>query len=244
MDMMRHVGKIANTDQRCVVAFMQIPNREDHALVIPTDTLPPRYEQAVMDVLKSPEGQNEECFALALSRRLMPDTGKDILATLHEQAMLVAVPVYRVLMLPLPNQPIKLSDILTQLGRHTRTPDEALYKQQSEKFNRHDQNMRAESAEQKRNIAQNLLLEARMLEAEAKKKRDAAYGFDPSARPVQQLSPQESAGIAHYSGTIHDPMQMTLESLLAETPIVDELPENGTEDSPHSEFTGKINRFI
>jgi len=242
MDMMRHVGKIANTDQRCVVAFMQIPNREDHALVIPTDTLPPRYEQAVMDVLKSPEGQNEECFALALSRRLMPDTGKDILATLHEHAMMIAVPVYRILMLPLPNQPIKLSDILTQLGRHTRTPDEALYKQQSEKFNRHDQNMRVESAEQKRNIAQNLLLEARMLEADAKKKRDAAYGFDPSLRP-SQLSPQESAGIAHYSGTIHDPMQMTLESLLAETPVLEDSPVSET-DHLSSDMTSKINRFI
>ena len=52
MNMMRHVAKIANTDQRCVVAFLQIPGREDHALVIPTDSLPPRTEQAVMDLLK------------------------------------------------------------------------------------------------------------------------------------------------------------------------------------------------
>jgi hypothetical protein len=219
MDMMRHVGKIANTDQRCVIAFMQIPNREDHALVIPTDTLPPRYEQAVMDVLKSAEGQNEECFALALSRRLMPDTGKDIFATLHEGAMLLAVPCHRVLMLPRPNQPIKLIDILTQLGRHVRTADDMMRQEQTDKFNPHAQNMRAEDVEHRRNIAQNLLLEARLLEADAHKKREAAYGYDATLRPAKSsLSPQDVKNIGHYPGVIADPMQATLDSLLAETP--------------------------
>jgi hypothetical protein len=180
MDKMRHVGKIANTDQRCVIAFMQIPNREDHALVIPTDTLPPRYEQAVMDVLKSAEGQNEECFAIALSRRLMPDTGKDIFATLHDGSMLLAVPCARILMLPLPNQPIKLTDILSRLGRLR--SDDAY--ETTDKFNRHTNNMMASDNEQKRGIANNLLLEARMLEAEAHKKREMAYSHLPSLRPA------------------------------------------------------------
>jgi hypothetical protein len=223
MDMMRHVGKIANTDQRCVIAFMQIPNREDHALVIPTDTLPPRYEQAVMDVLKSAEGQNEECFALALSRRLMPDTGKDIFATLHEGAMLLAVPVHRVLMLPRPNQPIKLIDILTQLGRHVRTSDDLMRQQQTDKFNPHAQNMRAEDVEHRRNIAQNLLLEARLLEADANKKREAAYGYDASLRPKSALAPHDIKNIGQYPGVLSESMQSTLDSLLAETPIQDEL---------------------
>src|ERR1700750_8161 len=117
MNMMRHVAKIANTDQRCVVAFMQIPNREDHALVIPTDNLPPRFEQAVMDVLKSPEGQQETDFGVVLSRHLLPDTGQNILETLHNQGRLVPVSVHQVLMMPTPNNPVKLSAILETLGR-------------------------------------------------------------------------------------------------------------------------------
>jgi hypothetical protein len=187
MNMMRHVGRIANTDERCVVAFMQIPQRPDHALVIPTDTLPPRYEQAIMDVLKSAEGQNEETFAMALSRRLMPDNGKDILATLHESGMLRAVPVTQVLMLPMPNQPIKLTDILVQLGRHVRTSDDAMHAEQIDKFNPHTNNRFAEDAEQKRLVANNLLMEAKLLENDAHKKREKAYSYDPSLRPQMAM---------------------------------------------------------
>lgn len=219
MEMMRHVGKIANTDQRCVVAFMQIPNREDHALVIPTDTLPPRYEQAVMDVLKSPEGQNEECFAMALSRRLMPDTGKDILATLHEGAMLIAVPCARILMLPRPNQPIKLSEILSQLGRATRS-DDSLRNEQIEKFNPHTSNMFAEQNENKRAMARNLLLEAEYWEREATKKREAAYAQDPSLRPRGRIEVMPQTSETHIGllqpARIDDPAQFSLDALLAE----------------------------
>src|SRR5882672_6561871 len=117
MQMMRHVAKIARTDQRCVVVFMQIPGREDHALVVPTDSLPPRFEQAVMDVLQSPQGQQEENFGVVLSRHLLPDTGQNILEALHTQNRLLPVPVQQVLMMPTPNQPVKLSSILESLGR-------------------------------------------------------------------------------------------------------------------------------
>ena len=205
MDMMRHVAKVANTDQRCVVAFMQIPNRLDHALIVPTDTLPPRFEQAVMDVLKSPEGQNEEVFAVALSRRLMPDTGKDILTTLHEGGMLQAVETSRILMMPRPNQPVKLTDILTTLGRLPRSDDPA---SQMDKFNPHTNNLNAGNAEQKRSIAQNLILEAQMLETDARKKRELAYSYDASLRPREM--PREAAG------RIEDAAQTSLDDLLAD----------------------------
>ena len=102
MQMMRHVAKLARTDQRCVVVFMQIPGREDHALVVPTDSLPPRFEQAVMDVLQSPQGQQEENFGIILSRHLLPDTGQNILEALHSQNRLLPVPVQQVLMMPTP----------------------------------------------------------------------------------------------------------------------------------------------
>jgi hypothetical protein len=182
MEMLRHVAKLANTDQRCVVAWMQIPNREDHALVIPVDNLPARLEQAVMDVLRSPEGQNEETFAMVLSRNLMPDTGEDLLKTLHSTNRLVAVPVSQVLMMPRPNQPVKLSTVLEQLGRLPR--QDGLLEQYAEtKFNPHVANQQAESAENNRSIARNLLVEAEMLEADARRKREQAYGYDGSLRP-------------------------------------------------------------
>lgn len=187
MDIIRHVGKVVNTDQRCVVAFMQIPNREDHALVIPTDNLPPRYEQAVMDLLTTNEGQTEETFANVLSRHLMPDTRETILESLHNTGKLVAVPVNNIVMLPRPNQPVKLNFILEQLGRLTQqqVPNQFA----AEKFNPHTANQRADQSENARAIARNLLVEAEMLETEAKKKRDLAYAQDASLRPLNGAQP-------------------------------------------------------
>jgi hypothetical protein len=183
--MLRHVAKIAHTDQRVVVAFMQMPQRPDHALVIPTDNLPPRFEQAVMDVLRSPEGQNEECLALALSRRLMPDSGKDILTTLHEMRHLQAEPIGSILMMPLPNQPVKLTDILVQLGRLPDADGRAVVNDaEITKFNPHLSNQVAGDAEHRRGIARGLLIQADILEAEGREKRELAYRNDPSLRPM------------------------------------------------------------
>jgi len=181
--MMRHVAKIANTDQRCVVVFMQIPGREDHALVVATDSLPPRFEQAVMDVLQSPQGQQEENLAISLSRHLLPDTGQNILEALHTQQRLTAVPVQQVLMMPTPNNPVKLSSILESLGRLPNQQTQGLMQEYAvEKFNPHLNNQVADSNENSRAIARNLIVEAEMLEMEARKKRDRAYGLDTSLR--------------------------------------------------------------
>jgi hypothetical protein len=185
MDIMRHVAKIANTDQRCVVVFMQLPGKEDHALVVPTDNLQPRLEQAIMGVLKTPEGQQEENFANVLSRHLMPDTGKSILETLHVMGKLVPVNVNNVLMLPQPNRPVKLSFILEQLGRLSHLQSD-INKNEVEKFNPHTHNRQSEINENARSIARGLLIEAEMLEADAKKKREAAYSKDPSLRSQQK----------------------------------------------------------
>ena len=187
--MKRHIGKMANTDQRLVVAFMQIPNREDHALVIPTDTLPARFEQAVMEILESPEGQNAETLAEVLNRRLMPDTGKPVLQTLHEHGMLKPVPVANILMLPAPNMPFPLTQILQGMGRvvpdsKTTTPNYAV-----EKYNQIAVNQKIEGVEQRRAIAQNLIIEAEMLENEAKKKRQRAYETAPEIAPKTNTTP-------------------------------------------------------
>lgn len=217
IDIIRHVAKVANTDQRCVVAFMQIPNREDHALVIPTDNLPPRFEQAVMDILKTNEGQTEETFAKVLSRHRMPDSQESVLEALHKQGKLVAVPVSNILMLPRPNQPVKLSFILEQLGRlQQNVPDQFI----TEKFNPHTANQRADMSANSRAIAQNLMVEAEMLEAEARKKRKTAHDYDPTigalngaAAPQAQPEAVKSNGFNPWGGMTkveHTPYDMVV----------------------------------
>lgn len=210
--MKRHTGKIANTDQRCVVVMMQVPGREDHALVCPTDTLPPRYEQALRELVDSNEGQAEVEIWKLLSRRIMPDTGRSVMETLHLEGRLMPVPVGNIVMLPMPNKPFPLEQILHAMGRSTvasgktapptppqqqmptppvmppTTQPQALVEEQ--KFNPHLMNQQAGKAEDASAVAQNLLFEASMIEGDAKalmadaaSKRQRAYALAPSLRP-------------------------------------------------------------
>lgn len=112
----RHVGQIKNTGQRCVVVFMQLPERPDHALVIPTDSLPDRVEHAVMQILESPEGQANPCLAHVMNARLMPEMGRSVLRYLHETGRLQAVPIDNMVMLPMPNMPFPLRKIIEDMG--------------------------------------------------------------------------------------------------------------------------------
>ena len=96
---------------------MQIPGREDHALVVASDNLPPRWEQHLMSVVESPEGQGDPDLGNVLGRRLMPDTTETLLQALHNSGLLRPVPIDNVIMFPEPNRPYSLRQILQAMGR-------------------------------------------------------------------------------------------------------------------------------
>lgn len=255
----RHIGRMARTDQRLIVIFMQIPDREDHALIVASDSLPPRFEQALMQVVQSPEGQNAQDLGTVLARRLMPDTNASLLTTLHTAGLLQPVPVDNIVMFPLPNQAYPLRKILESMGRliQPQTPQfqnpygdqfadplanqspygtdlgpdpndprflaesaseyadpyaeaAALAQQtnpyasqppvatgdiyaQTDRFNQHVQNQNAGVNERNLGIANNLLIEAQMLESEANRKREQAYAQAPSLRPAPPPAPRAAA---------------------------------------------------
>lgn len=182
----KHVGKMANTDQRLVVVLMQIPQRETHALAIAADNLPPYIEQAVMSIVDSQEGQAAVNLLEVLGRRLMSDSGKSVLQTLHELQLLQPVPVEKVIMLPQPNMPFPLKSIIEAMGGAVPAsgPTPTTPTAETEKFNAHVQNQTAQSVEEKVGIARSLLVEAMDLEAIASKKREQAYSMAPSLRPT------------------------------------------------------------
>lgn len=183
--MKRHIAK-TTTDERCVVLFMQIPGRESHALICPTDSLPDRLEQAVMDVVESSEGQANPTLATVLGRRLLPDTGENIMQALHDRGHLHAVPIDNVLMLPMPNMPFPLRGIIEQMGGDVPTTTQTPVSDSNQaetKFNPHANITQSESSDQSEGIAQNLLVEAQMLQSEADKKRERAYSMAPQLRP-------------------------------------------------------------
>ena len=113
--MKKHIGRITNTGARVVVVYMQIPGSEDHALVVPTDSLTPRMEQAVMEILESKEGQAERDLCRVLERRSIPETGRSVAQGLHDVQALHRVPVSNITMMPMPNMPFPLEKILEQM---------------------------------------------------------------------------------------------------------------------------------
>lgn len=182
----RHVGRIANTDERCVVVFMQIPGDPDFALIAPVDTLTPRVEQALMDILESQEGQADPTLANVLGRRLFPETGKSVLQTLHEGGVLRRVSINSVMMLPQPNMPIPLRTVIEKVGGAAALSPTAVSDDTATsdtKYNPHTANAQALSDESRAGIARNLLMEADDLEAIARAKRAQAYSYAPELQP-------------------------------------------------------------
>jgi len=181
----RHIGKTTNTDRRLVVVFMQIPGREDHALVIDTDALPHRFHDDLMAVVEG-EGQAVANLGDLLGRRVMPYSGENMLATLHANNALQAVPVANVLMLPQPNRPIALPELLKMMGKSTTesAPPVEEVKTTEYRDNRIVENQAIDRNNEKYQIASNILLEAQMLTEEAARKRESAYEIYPALRPV------------------------------------------------------------
>lgn len=186
---MRHVGKLRQTDTRCVVVMMQIPGREDHALIVESDSLPDHYHQNVMACLESKEGQSNVNFGDELSRRqiFIADRGNmSILQALHEARFLRPVKIDDVLMVPSPGNAFPLKTVLESMGTNVPGEKYALDPSQDPnlpKFNPHLHNINSKSSEEKISSAKGIISQAEYLEADAKRLREQAYALAPELRP-------------------------------------------------------------
>lgn len=174
----KHVGRIRNTDRRCVVVYMQIPGNEDNALIVDTDALPDRFHDALMNVIDSVEGQQTPQLHTLLSRRVMPDLGLDIMNALHTYGLLRVVDIDNVVMYPAPNAPCPLRTIVDFMNSEE-TPEA----QKVELENRVLENQKSDSQQAQIDIAENILRQAQDLEDEAARKREQAYRLVPNLRP-------------------------------------------------------------
>lgn len=184
---MKHVGRHAGTGQRLSVAFLQLPDDKDHALVIYSDSLPDRYHDDFMNAVESPEGQAAKSLYEVLARKVFWH-GTPMLETLHKEGHLVKVPTSAIIMTPNSNTDVALNDILAQMGEievsdapvndATQTPAESQV----------DANVEESKQDENRQIAQNLLVQAKLLEQDAIAKREEAYKYDPSLKPKETKS--------------------------------------------------------
>jgi hypothetical protein len=182
----KHVGKVKSTDKRCVVVFMQLPDSKGHALIIDVEALQPRYEQILLEVVDSQEGQNENDLASAMARRTVQESGRTVLEEFHVQGLMRKEPIENIIMMPRPNAPFPLRDILEQLGKLDETVEPAapaVNDHADVKYNAFTNNMNAQDEEKRQAMAMNFLMEADMLIEEANKKREQAYAVAPELRP-------------------------------------------------------------
>lgn len=202
----KHVGKVRSTDRRCVVVFMQIPDVQDKALIIDVEALQARYEQILLEIVDSAEGQQEQDLANALNRRMVPETGRTVLEEFHRLGLMRAEPIDNIIMMPRPNTPFPLRDILTQLGKLNADATTAPQQLDADvKYNPIVENMNTADKQQRVMMATNLLAEAEMLQAEANKKREQAYRQAPELRPASVVAKEQT-------------IEAATEALLAETP--------------------------
>jgi len=179
--MKKHTGTLTNTGVRCIVVFRKIPGDEENCLVVETDRLNDMYHNSLMEFVASPESQKTNEFSEILNRRTFPD-GLNALQALHYKGLLRKTPVAMVNLLPFPGQVLPLGLLNAQLDG---TVDQYTEKKQAKED--------AVVAEQRRinpmsdptnpeAIAQGLLLQAELLEAEAKSKRAEAYNIAPQLK--------------------------------------------------------------
>jgi hypothetical protein len=224
--MRRHVGKLRHTDARVVVMFMQIPGKEDHALVVNTTGLPARLEQYLSQILDSPEGQSVADLGSIMNRRLTPDTGEPLLNAFHAGGLLQRVHVDDVVMYPTPGFGYPLRQILESLGKvvpdtsNNVTPlpfdpsfyagneaaDPVVYGRDT---NTHSINREAENAEYNLSIAQNLLREADDLASTANQKREQAYKYAPQLRQPEPRAPRAQAVEIQATKSVRAPAKTT-----------------------------------
>ena len=206
--MTKHVG-VCNS-KRCVVVI-QLPEDKSNVHIIDTDALPDQYHQTLMDVVESREGQAATWIGEVLHRRVLGD-GTNALRTFYDRELIQEVPVNQVTMTPYPNHHVPLRELLGQVmdsleetqsspmsqqekmyaeiaAQEQAKLEQSLADEDSARHNQHQENLAGDQSEANQKIAEGLLVEAEMLEAEAKRKRDQAaqYGVVVDAKKKSEL---------------------------------------------------------
>lgn len=203
VDFTKHVGRNQN-GTRLVVVFREIPDDEEHCLVVETDSLPDMYHDQLLQEVDSRDAQATVNLYEVLQRRSFGDGGQ-MLNTLHNRGFLRKYKVSQIEMQPMPNRLVALSLVNEQIKNGTMESDP-----QSEA-----PNVTADSVETVRAVddtgvsvdteaglvqpttvapvtigegvdakaaGESKLLQARLMEEDAKKLRKEAYELNPDLK--------------------------------------------------------------
>ena len=121
-DMLKHIGR--HGDRKVAIIFREVPGEDHMCLVIYPDVLPTHMHNAIMKVLESTPGQAATNFADVLHRNVLPD-GRPMLEALHREGKLKKVATNQVIVTPTPTSSLKL-DELNRLVKEMESGTEAL----------------------------------------------------------------------------------------------------------------------
>ncbi len=107
---LKHVGRVIKTGKKVLVAFRTLPGASDRCLVIPTESLPDSYHDALINLVESNAGQAANEFAEVLARTNFPD-GSIMLAALHTQGRMTSVGTSEIEMCPTNSHTVMLSEL-------------------------------------------------------------------------------------------------------------------------------------
>ena len=107
---LKHVGRVKSTNKKCVVAYRTLPGDAYSCLIVPTESLPDSYHDAIINLVESTTGQDAHEFADALARGNFPD-GSIMLSALHTQGRLIKISTDQIEMQPTTSVSILLSEL-------------------------------------------------------------------------------------------------------------------------------------
>jgi hypothetical protein len=167
---MKHVGYDIASKRKYVVVFRELPEDNNNALVVETATLTDRYHDGLMSAVESTEAQNNDDLYKVLDRKLFFD-GENVLAHLHVKKFLKKVATNTVVLSPTPGTEISLDKYNEHLGSIV-IPEESSDKPSDFVAGEKEQ-------QDTMGIARNLIIQAQLLEEDARRKRAEAEKVHP-----------------------------------------------------------------
>lgn len=181
MAMTRHVGRLKNTGSRIAIVFRKLEDDPTSCLICEVERLPDLLHDNVMEIINSKIAQSTVNLYEALGRSQLND-GSNSLTTLHAAKYLRKVKISEVEAVPMPNRPVPLEQIneaidnpngakLDPVAAQVAMPDAPIEQMAP---------VTGDSAA----IARNLIVQAELMEADARSKRQEAYMLHPESDPT------------------------------------------------------------
>lgn len=183
----KHVGQLVNTQKRVIVVFRELPDDQNHALVVDTDALPDWMHDDMISSVESPSAQASANFYEYAERSVFTD-GTNMLQTLHNTGKLIKTPTKNVKMTPNNSVAIALdeiNDIIRNEGKAAPVvaPDPMQLQPASLQDNASAAKPGTPEPLDDTALAASMVAQAAGFEAEAETLRTQAYEMDPSLKP-------------------------------------------------------------